>query len=315
MKKYVIKKILLAIPILFGITIIDFLFMSHAGNPLEMIHGPKISQAALHAKEIEYGLNKPFYIQYFVWLNQVIHGNFGYSYKSYQPVSHLISSHVEPTLLLMGSALLISSALSIPIAIYSATHQYSRKDYAIVTTSFIGTSIPSFFLALFLIYLFTVKLGLLPSSGMNELDGIGGIGDVVNHMILPVGVLVVATVGSNVRYVRSAMLEILQKDYLLTAKAKGIGNFLVINKHALKNALISIITIIGMQIPSLFGGTIIIEQIFSWPGLGMLTMTAVLNEDYPVIMAVCLLTAAVVLITNLLTDILYSLVDPTITLK
>ncbi|WP_100489327.1 ABC transporter permease [Sporolactobacillus pectinivorans] len=315
MRKYVIKKILLAIPILIGITIIDYLFMSYAGNPLEMIHGPKVSQAALNAKEIEYGLNKPFYIQYFVWLNQVLHGNFGYSYKSYQPVSNLISSHVGPTLLLMGSALFISIAFSIPIAIYSATHQYSKKDYAIVTTSFVGTSIPSFFLALFLIYLFTVKLGLLPSSGMNEFDESASIGNVVSHMLLPVSVLVVATVGSNVRYIRSAMLEILQKDYLVTARAKGIGRFLVINKHAFKNALVPIITIIGMQIPSLFGGTVIIEQIFSWPGLGLLTMTAVLNEDYPVIMAVCLLTAVVVLITNLLTDILYAAVDPTITFK
>lgn len=315
MRKYVIKKILFAIPILIGITVIDYLFMSYAGNPLEMIHGPKVSQAALNTKEIEYGLNKPFYIQYFIWLNQVLHGNFGYSYKSYQSVSYLISSHVGPTLLLMGSALFISIAISIPIAIYSATHQYSRKDYAIVTASFVGTSIPSFFLALFLIYLFTVKFGLLPSSGMSELGENADIGDVFSHMLLPLGVLVVATVGSNVRYIRSAMLEILQKDYLLTARAKGIGRFLVINKHALKNALIPIITVIGMQIPTLFSGTVIVEQIFSWPGLGMLTMTAVLNEDYPVIMAVCLLTAVVVLITNLLIDILYSAVDPTITFK
>ncbi|MET1249123.1 ABC transporter permease [Sporolactobacillus sp. STCC-11] len=315
MRKYVIKKILFALPILMGITVIDFLFMSYAGNPLEMIHGPKISQAAVNAKAIEYGLNKPFYVQYFVWLNQVLHGNFGYSYKSFQPVSDLIASHVGPTLLIMGSALFISIALSIPIAIYSATHQYSRKDYTIVTASFIGTSIPSFFLALVLIYLFTVKLGLLPSSGMSELGSTTRIGDVLSHMLLPVSVLVVATVGSNVRYIRSAMLEILQKDYLLMAKAKGLGRFLVINKHALKNALIPIITVIGMQIPLLFGGTVIIEQIFSWPGLGLLTMTAVLNHDYPVIMAVCLLTAIVVLITNLLTDIFYAAVDPTITFK
>ncbi|EST10878.1 ABC transporter permease [Sporolactobacillus laevolacticus] len=315
MRKYVLKKILFAIPILIGITIIDYLFMSYAGNPLQMIHGPKVSQAAVHAKEIEYGLNKPFYIQYLVWLNQILHGNFGYSYKSFQPVSDLIASHVGPTLLLMGSALFISIALSIPVAIYSATHQYSKGDYTIVTASFVGTSIPSFFSALVVIYLFTVKLGWLPSSGMSTLGENTQFGDVFRHLLLPVIVLVAATMGSNVRYIRSAMLEILQKDYLLNARAKGIGRFLVINKHALKNALIPIITVIGMQIPLLFGGTVIIEQIFSWPGLGLLTMTAVLNNDYPVIMGVCLLTAVVVLITNLLTDILYAAVDPTITFK
>lgn len=315
MRKYVLKKILFAIPILIGITIIDYLFMSYAGNPLQMIHGPKVSQAAVHAKEIEYGLNKPFYIQYLVWLNQILHGNFGYSYKSFQPVSDLIASHVGPTLLLMGSALFISIALSIPVAIYSATHQYSKGDYTIVTASFVGTSIPSFFSALVVIYLFTVKLGWLPSSGMSTLSENTQFGDVLRHLLLPVIVLVAATMGSNVRYIRSAMLEILQKDYLLNARAKGIGRFLVINKHALKNALIPIITVIGMQIPLLFGGTVIIEQIFSWPGLGLLTMTAVLNNDYPVIMGVCLLTAVVVLITNLLTDILYAAVDPTITFK
>ncbi|MDN3955854.1 ABC transporter permease [Sporolactobacillus laevolacticus] len=315
MRKYVLKKILFAIPILIGITIIDYLFMSYAGNPLQMIHGPKVSQAAVHAKEIEYGLNKPFYIQYLVWLNQILHGNFGYSYKSFQPVSDLIASHVGPTLLLMGSALFISIALSIPVAIYSATHQYSKGDYTIVTASFVGTSIPSFFSALVVIYLFTVKLGWLPSSGMSTLGENTQFGDVLRHLLLPVIVLVAATMGSNVRYIRSAMLEILQKDYLLNARAKGIGRFLVINKHALKNALIPIITVIGMQIPLLFGGTVIIEQIFSWPGLGLLTMTAVLNNDYPVIMGVCLLTAVVVLITNLLTDILYAAVDPTITFK
>jgi peptide/nickel transport system permease protein len=315
MRKYVLKKILFAIPILIGITIIDYLFMSYAGNPLQMIHGPKVSQAAVHAKEIEYGLNKPFYIQYLVWLNQILHGNFGYSYKNFQPVSDLIASHVGPTLLLMGSALFISIALSIPVAIYSATHQYSKGDYTIVTASFVGTSIPSFFSALVVIYLFTVKLGWLPSSGMSTLGENTQFGDVFRHLLLPVIVLVAATMGSNVRYIRSAMLEILQKDYLLNARAKGIGRFLVINKHALKNALIPIITVIGMQIPLLFGGTVIIEQIFSWPGLGLLTMTAVLNNDYPVIMGVCLLTAVVVLITNLLTDILYAAVDPTITFK
>ena len=171
---------------------------------------------------------------------------------------------------------------------------------------------PGFFLALILIYLFTVRLGWLPSSGM-ETPGVGGdFLDVARHMVLPVIVLAASVASSNIRYIRSAVLEILEMDYLRTAKAKGIGHFRVINKHALRNALLPIVTVIGMQIPTLFGGAVIVEQIFSWPGLGLITMNAITARDYPVIMGVCLLSAVVVLSANLLTDVVYALVDPTI---
>ena len=168
---------------------------------------------------------------------------------------------------------------------------------------------------LLLIYLFTVKLGWLPSGGMTTLGTSGGAADVAVHMVMPVIVLAVSMAGTNIRYIRSAVLEILQQDYLRTARAKGIGHFLVINKHALRNALVPIVTVIGMEIPVLFGGSIIVEQVFSWPGLGLMTMSAITNRDYPVIMGVCLLSAIVVLLGNLLTDILYAVVDPTIKLQ
>ena len=183
-----------------------------------------------------------------------------------------------------------------------------------VTLSFLGSSVPGFFLSLLLIYIFTVRLGWLPSSGMTTLGADGGAADVAKHMVMPVIVLAFSMAGSNIRYIRSAVLEILQQDYLRTAKAKGIGHFKVICKHALRNALIPIITVIGMEIPVLFGGAVIIEQIFSWPGLGLMTMSAISGRDYPVIMGVCLLSAVVVLIGNLVTDILYALADPTIQL-
>ena len=178
----------------------------------------------------------------------------------------------------------------------------------------IGISMPSFWCGLLLMLLFCVKLKWLPSSGMTTLGTEGGAGDVALHMIMPVIVLATSMAGSNIRYIRSAMLEILQQDYLRTAKAKGIGRFLVINKHALRNALVPIVTVIGMEVPTLFGGAVIIEQVFSWPGLGLMTMSAIMNRDYPVIMGVCLLSAVVVLLANLITDILYALVDPTIQL-
>ncbi len=314
MGKYILKRILIAIPVLIGITIIDYAIMCLAGSPLEMLQGPRVSEAAVEAKKIALGLDQPFYIQYFVWLGQLLRGNMGYSISSYQSVSEMIGSHLGPTILLMGVSLFVSLLVSVPAGIYSAIRQYSKGDYAVVTFSFLGSSVPSFFLALLLIYLFTVKLGWLPSSGMITLGTEGGFVDVAKHMVMPVMVLAFSMAGSNIRYIRSAMLEILQQDYLRTARAKGIGNFNVIGKHGLRNALISIITVVGMQIPMLFGGAVIVEQIFSWPGLGLMTMSAITSRDYPVIMGVCLLSAVVVLATNILTDILYALADPTIQL-
>lgn len=314
MGKYILKRILIAIPVLIGITIIDYAIMCLAGSPLEMLQGPRVSEAAVEAKAIALGLDKPFYIQYFVWLGQLLQGNMGYSIKSYQSVSAMIGSHLGPTLLLMGVSLIAGLLMAIPAGIYSAVHQYSAGDYTAVTFSFLGSSIPSFFLSLLLIYVFTIKLGWLPSSGMSTLGASGSFGDVARHMVMPVIVLAISIAGRNIRYIRSAVLEILQQDYLRTARAKGIGRFLVINKHALRNALVPIVTVIGMEIPVLFGGAVIVEQVFSWPGLGLMTMSAITSRDYPVIMGVCLLSAVVVLAANLITDILYALVDPTIQL-
>ena len=315
MGKYILKRILIAIPVLIGITLIDYAIMCLAGSPLEMLKGPRISDAALQAKEIAAGLDKPLIVQYFVWLWQLLQGNLGYSMKSYEPVSAMIGSHIGPTLLLMGASLALSLLIAVPAGIYSAVKQYSKGDYAVVTASFIGSSIPSFFLALILIYIFTVKLGILPSGGMNTLGMDGSVADTIRHMVLPVTVLAVSLAGSNIRYIRSSFLEILQQDYLRTARAKGIGYKRVIWKHAMRNALLPIVTVIGMQIPMLFGGAVIIEQVFSWPGLGLMTTTAIMGRDYPVIMGVCLLSAVVVLVSNLITDILYALVDPTIQLN
>jgi peptide/nickel transport system permease protein len=312
MFKYIIKRILIAIPVLLGITVIDYLIMSLAGSPLAMLQGPRVSQEAVEIKKIALGLDQPIYIQYWEWLKQLLQGNLGYSIKNHQPVSQLIATYIGPTLLLMSTSIVVSLIIAIPAGIYSAVHQYSAGDYTLVSLSFLGTSIPGFFLALILIYVFTIKLGWLPSSGMSTLGVDRNFWDVVRHMVMPVLVLATSLAGTNIRYIRSAMLEILQQDYLRTAKAKGIGRFRVINKHALKNALIPVITIIGMMIPILFGGAIIIEQVFSWPGLGLMTMSAIINRDYPVIMGVCLMSALVVMAGNLLTDIIYALVDPTI---
>ena len=312
MLKYILKKILLAIPVLLGITIIDFLLMNLAGSPIDMMTGPKVSESMKAMRAAAWGLDQPVWKQYLGWLGEILQGNLGYSYKTYQPVAEMIGSHIGPTLLLMGSSLVLGLLIAVPAGIYSAVHRYQKRDYAMVTTSFVFSSVPSFFMALLLIYLFTVRLGWLPSSGMTTPGLEGSVTDVLRHMVMPVLVLAAGVAGSNIRYIRSAVLEILEMDYLRTARAKGIGRFRVINKHALRNALLPIVTVIGMQIPTLFGGAVIVEQVFSWPGLGLITMSAILGRDYPVIMGVCLLSAVVVLLANLLTDIVYALVDPTI---
>ncbi len=315
MAKYIVKRILVAIPVLIGITILDYALCSAAGSPLAMMQSARTSAAALAQKEIALGLDQPVYVQYFIWLKQILQGNLGVSYKTFEPVSSMIASHLGPTLLLMGTSLIVSLLLSLPAGIYSAAHQYSKGDYTVVGLSFLSSSIPSFFLALLLIYLFTVRLGWLPSSGMTTLGSGGDALDVIRHMVMPVIVLAVGMAGTNIRYFRSAMLEILQKDYLRTARAKGIGRWRVMNRHALRNALLTVITVIGMEIPVLFGGAVIIEQVFSWPGLGLMTMNAISSRDYPVIMGVCLFSAVVVLVSNIVTDILYAMADPTIELK
>jgi len=312
--RYVLRRLLIAIPVLLGVTIINFIMMRMApGNPVDMLVSPKLPAAAREAKMIELGLNDPAYVQFWSWLkNLVLHGDLGYSMITYEPVMNMILDRMGPTLLLMGSALIIGLAIAIPIGILSATRQYTKLDYIFVTGSFLGISIPNFFLGLVLVYVFSIQLGWLPSSGMRELGGDGGFLTVLKHMVLPVIVLVFNVAGRNIRYVRSSMLEILGQDYLRTARAKGLKESLVINRHAMRNALIPIVTVLGLEIPILFGGAVVIEQIFSWPGIGQLTMSSIMSRDYSTIMGLNLVAAVVVIMANIVTDIAYAFVDPRI---
>ncbi|MFD1136543.1 ABC transporter permease [Paenibacillus urinalis] len=314
MFNYILRRIWTTIPVLFGVTIINFIIMRMApGNPVDMLVSPKLPEAAQEAKRLELGLNDPVYIQYWNWLkNLVLHGDLGFSMITYEPVGQLIWEHVGPTVLLMGTALILGIAIAIPIGVLSAVKQYSKLDYIAVTGSFLGISIPGFFLGMVLIYFFSIKWNLLPSGGMTELGGEGGFLDVLKHMILPGIVLTLTVAGRNIRYVRSSMLEILNQDFLRTARAKGLREALVVNRHAMRNALIPIVTVIGLEIPILFGGAVVIEQIFSWPGIGQLTMSSIMSRDYSTIMGLNLLAAVVVIVANLLTDIVYALVDPRI---
>ncbi|MDQ1232710.1 peptide/nickel transport system permease protein [Paenibacillus sp. SORGH_AS306] len=307
---YVIRRLGIAIPVLLGITILNFIIINLApGNPAELLLDPNTSQAMIDAKKERLGLDQPFYIQYWIWLVSLLQGNMGYSYSSFAPVSQLISERIGPTLLLTFVSLIVSIMISIPIGIFSAVKRNSRWDYIITGLAFVGTSLPQFFLGLALIYWFALKLQWLPTGGIEPLEG-GDLTQRVIHMILPVTVLSVAIIGKKVRYVRASMLDVLKQDYLQTARAKGLSGYIVIYRHALRNALIPIITVFGMEVPLLLGGSVIVEQVFQWPGIGQLTIQSVLSRDYPVIMGLNLVAALIVLIVNLFTDLLYRWVDP-----
>lgn len=311
---YIVRRILVAIPVLFGVTIINFIIMKMApGNPVDMLVSPKLPAEAREAKMIELGLNESVVVQYWNWLkNLVLHGDLGYSMITNEAVSSIIMSRLDTTLILMGTALVLGLLIAIPLGILSATKQYSKLDYVFVTGSFLGISIPNFFLGLLLIYVFSVQLNWLPSGGTKELGEEGSLGTLLVHMVLPIVVLVANVAGRNIRYVRSSMLETLGEDYLRTARAKGVKEFLVVNKHAIRNALIPIVTIIGLEIPILFGGAVVIEQIFSWPGIGQLTLSSIMSRDYSTLMGLNLVAAFVVIAANILTDIVYAIVDPRI---
>ncbi|MBM7662011.1 peptide/nickel transport system permease protein [Bacillus mesophilus] len=313
MFQYIIRRILIAIPVLIGVTIFNFFIINLApGNPVDMFVNPNMSEADKEAKKEALGLNDPLWEQYGRWMGNMLQGDFGYSFASYEPVMNNIVDRMGPTFLLMGAALIIAYLIAIPIGILSATRQYSFIDYLTTSVSFLGISIPNFFLGLGAIYVFSIVFKVLPTGGMTTLGSSGGFMDVFMHLILPATVLGTAIAGNMVRYVRSSMLEVLGQDYLRTARAKGLREFLVNNKHALRNALIPIVTVIGLDIPLLIGGAVVTEQIFQWPGLGQLTIQSIGSRDYPTLMALNFLAAFTVLFANLLTDVMYSVVDPRI---
>ncbi|GAF63439.1 dipeptide ABC transporter permease protein [Bacillus sp. TS-2] len=313
MTHFIMKRLFIAIPVLFGITIFNFFIINLApGNPAEMYINPSLSQGDIDQRMESMGLNDPFWVQYFRWLLAIIQFDFGYSLASYQPVIEVVAERIGPTLLLMFASLIIAYTIAIPIGVISAVKQYSWMDYFFTSFSFLGVSIPNFFLGIMGIFVFALTFQILPTGGMYSLGSNQGFGELMKHIILPASVLGTAIAGNMVRYVRSSILEVLGQDYLRTARAKGLHEWVVIVKHALRNGLIPIITIIGLDIPVLFGGAVITEQVFQWPGMGQLMIQSIGSRDYSTLMALNLLIAVVVLSVNTITDMLYAVVDPRI---
>lgn len=315
--RWVARRVLLAIPVLFGISAITFITIRLTpGDPVLWLVDPSatdgVSEEYLAQLRTSLGLDRPLPIQYLLWLRELAEGNLGYSFLNGRPVTEIIGERIGPTLLLMSVALFFALAIGIPIGVVAAIRQYSALDYAAGVLSLLVISTPAFFLGLIAIYIFSLRLDLTPIGGMGTIGQPPNLFDRIHHLVLPAGILGLALAGSFVRYTRVSMLEVLSLDYLVTARAKGLQERTVILRHALKSALIPLISIMGVMIPALFGGAVIIERIFAWPGMGQAALTAISQRDYPVLMGITLIVAVLVLVFSILTDIAYSIVDPRI---
>ncbi|EJO5347811.1 ABC transporter permease [Clostridium botulinum] len=312
MCKYIQKRIVEAIPILIFISIVSFFLIKLApGDPIKTFINPQMAPSDIARIRHNLGLDKPIYIQYILWLKNVLKGNLGYSLINYRPISTQIIERLPATLLLMGSSLLISLILGIILGVISAINKNKLIDNIISVISYIGISIPSFWFAMILIYIFSVNLKLLPSIGMHTI-GVDSKLDVLKHLILPCTVLSLGNISIITRYIRSNVISELSEDYVMIAYAKGLSKKRILYKHILKNALLPVITILGMSLPDLVAGAFITETIFGWPGMGRLGIKAIFGFDYPVIMGITMLTSILLILGNLLADIFYNLIDPRI---
>jgi peptide/nickel transport system permease protein len=317
MGRYLLRRLIISIPVLIGITIATYTIVNLApGDPVSALLNPE-QVAALGPGWVEQqkealGLNKPLPVRYGLWMKELARGNLGFSLVDRQPVAHKLAERIWPTLRLMLLALTIALLVAVPAGVVSALKQYSLLDYIVTAFGFLAISIPSFFLGLAAIYIFAVKFGWLPAAGMYTVGQRPTVGDALRHIVLPATVLGLAQAAPLIRYTRSGMLEVIRQDYVTVARAKGLAERLVIFRHALRNALIPLVTVVALQLPALLGGTVIIESVFAWPGMGTLAITAIRGRDYPTIMAINLISALMVLTSNLAADLVYAVIDPRI---
>jgi peptide/nickel transport system permease protein len=350
MIKYIIRRCLQAIPVLFLITLLLFFMMHAGGNPADRFaQNPRVTAAQIAAFEHRWGLDQPMPIQYCDWLgvcgdklpvvnalpaflgggdNGVLHGDLGYSTFDGVAVSDIIAQRALPTVILMLTAYSLWITLAILLGVYAAVKRYSLFDSGLTIFNYVGYSLPTFWLGLMLIiFLADPPLRWFPVSGMNDAYTTPAFGtdsywafvgsspifalfDLARHLVLPVTTLVVVSIAGDSRFVRSSMLDSLNQDYVKTARAKGVPERSVILRHALRNALLPVVTNVGLELPSLFAGAIVTESIFGWPGMGRELIDSIGHSDYPVMMGILLITAVLVLFANLLADIMYAVVDP-----
>ena len=315
MTTYILRRILISLPIILSITVIVFLLanMMPGDAVMAMISSDTpLEEELIKLRQGQLGLDLPLYEQYGRWLGNLLRGNLGYSFQTGEPVFAMIMRRIPATLELMGVSLIISILLGVTLGVISALRQYSVLDYSLTLFGFTGISIPDFFLGLILIYVFALRLNWFPTSGMVTAGTEFSWADNLHHVFLPALALALVRTSIFMRYTRASVLEVINDDYVRTARAKGMTEFVVTTRHILRNALIPVITVIGINLTVLFAGSVIIETIFQWPGIGMMFINAIALRDSPVIMGYVLFSAFVVLIANLLTDVTYSWADPRI---
>lgn len=318
MRYYVIRRLLQMIPVFLGIMFILFVLLELApGGPQNMLMDPKMTPQQKAELAERYGVNKPFYEKFVNWIADAAVGNFGNSITHHKPVINVIRQFIGATFMLSSLALVIGVLIGIPCGVVSATKQYSRTDYALTIFSLVGVSIPAFFFGLLLLKVFAVDLKWFPLFGLRDpllrkASEWKKFLDVAHHLVLPATVLGLSQAATFMRYTRSAMLEVIRQDYVRTAKAKGLRQKTVIYKHAFRNAMIPIITLLGFSIPGLISGALMTETVFSLPGLGKLSFEAVNQRNYPLILGINAILAIVTLLAALIADLLYAAADPRI---
>ncbi|OZB93709.1 ABC transporter permease [Paenibacillus sp. XY044] len=315
MTEYFIRRLLQSILVLFLISLVAFgLIHAAPGGPTQMMMAPGVSPETAKIQAHNMGLDKPVPTQYVIWLTNMLKGDLGHTFKNNLPVGEVLWPTVGNTIKLMAFAWFIALLIAIPWGIYNSTKVYGISDQTANFVSYIGFAMPAFWFGIILQELFSLKLDWLPLSDMYDMDKQGNFGNLLYHLILPCSVLVLGFLASYSKYARSSMLEVLEQDYIRTARAKGVPERKVIFRHALRNALIPIITIIGLDLPILVGGATLTESVFNWPGMGRLFVEMARSREYSVLMAITLITAVVVVAGNFLADILYKIVDPRVKL-
>jgi peptide/nickel transport system permease protein len=318
-RAYILRRLLLTVPSLLGISVVLFAILALApGDPFgQLITNPNVPPAVVAALRARFGLDDPIWLRYIHWLGAMLQGEWGFSFVSRMNVDTLILQRLPVTVAVLGAAELLAILVAVPVGVLAAARPYSMFDQVANTLAFVGFSLPTFFTGLLLILLFSVKLHWLPFVFRSDLSatGLDWWWQNVRQCIMPVAVLGLFQGASLVRYVRSSVLDVVKLDYVTTARSKGIGERRVLNRHVVRNAMIPVVTLVAVQMPIIFGGAIITEQIFRIPGIGSLLISSILADDTPVVMGVTFVFACLVVLFNLMADLLYAWLDPRIAFR
>lgn len=308
MRAFLLRRLVQAVVVLLGVSIVAFILLHLLpGGPARAELGLRATPGQIRAFDLRYGLLKPLPVQYLDWVNQLIHGNLGFSYKQNQTVDALLANNIPRTLLLVGVATLLALIIAIPMGLYQAVRRNKPEDYALTGMSFLFYSMPSFFLGIILIILFSDVLPWLPSTGPTAQTPLW---NQIPNLLLPMITLTLVTLALFSRYMRSSVIESLIQDYIRTATAKGLSRREILTRHVLRNALLPVVTLIGLSLPGILSGALIVESLFNYPGMGLLFWNAAITDDFPVMLGTTIVVGVAVVVGSLLADVLYAVLDP-----